>query len=87
MSETEELIQVSDLAKSFDAVQAINGISFHVSRGEVFVERSIENEDAAANILSTRNPRGSLPRCFPRFGLTPAVRFFLQARNCQWARS
>ena len=34
--EPEELIQVSDLTKSFEAVQAVNGISFHVSRGEVF---------------------------------------------------
>jgi ABC-2 type transport system ATP-binding protein len=34
--ESDNLIEVSDLAKSFEEVAAVNGISFHVNRGEVF---------------------------------------------------
>jgi len=34
--EGDKLIQVSDLAKRFEDVQAVNGISFHVNRGELF---------------------------------------------------
>jgi ABC-2 type transport system ATP-binding protein len=34
--EPDKLIEVSDLAKSFEDVQAVNGISFHVNSGELF---------------------------------------------------
>ena len=34
--EPEKLIEVYDLTKSFESVQAVNGISFHVNEGEVF---------------------------------------------------
>jgi|GEM_PF-6872359 len=30
------LIEVSDLAKNFEDVQAVNGIPFHVNHGELF---------------------------------------------------
>jgi ABC-2 type transport system ATP-binding protein len=30
------LIEVTDLAKNFEEVAAVNGISFHVNRGELF---------------------------------------------------
>ena len=34
--ESDKLIEVSDLTKSFEDVQAVNGISFHVNQGELF---------------------------------------------------